>query len=670
MTAIPWRYSRWDGSQDHGEVDADRLVEEMSEELLNHGDVWRALRRMFRDGRIRPFREGAPSLQQMLKSVHGLRQKEMRRYDLGSVLDEYRSELQSLVAEERSTVEDRLDAALKRARDHPGDRGAHTAERLTRKKQKFLERLPGDLAGDMKSLQEYDFLNPEAQRRFQELVERLREQVGHSMFRDMAQTLRNWGQAEKDRMREFMRDLNQMLRERIAGQEPDFQGFMSKHGDMFGDNRPQNLDELLERMRRQSAEMGSLLASLPADQRQELQAVMDQLMEDESLRWEMSMLSRNLGQIWPDAEGTRYSFYGSESVSMQEAQELMGRMHDIDSLEQQLQDALRSGNVEGVDPGEVERQLGPEARDALAQMQQVLRALRDAGYLDQSDDGLTLTPAALRRIGQKALRDIFGKLSRDQFGGHVTDRRGTGGDRTEESKEYEFGDPFHLDLRGTVQRALERGGARPPLRLDPADFQVFRTEMLTQSATVLLLDMSRSMWLRGCFLAAKKVAVALDTLIRTQFPRDSLYVVGFSRYARELKAGTLPALSWDEEDYGTNLQHALITARELLGRHRGGNRQVVLITDGEPTAHLEDGRAFFSYPPTQRTFDETMREVVRCTREGIVINTFMLERGGYLAEFVNRITRINRGRAFFVMPERLGEYILVDYLDGKRRRVS
>jgi uncharacterized protein with von Willebrand factor type A (vWA) domain len=240
------------------------------------------------------------------------------------------------------------------------------------------------------------------------------------------------------------------------------------------------------------------------------------------------------------------------------------------------------------------------------------------------------------------------------------------GDRTDESKPYSFGDPFLLDLQATLMNAALRQGGGSPLHLAVQDFEVYRTEYLTRSSTVLLLDMSRSMPLRGCFIAARKVALALNSLIRTQFPRDHLYIVGFSDYARQVRPETLHQLTWGEYVYGTNIQHGLMVARRLLGRHKVANKQIILITDGEPTAHFEGDRVQFSYPPTPRTFQETLREVKRCTQEGIIINTFMLERSHYLADFVKQMTHVNRGRAFFVPPDRLGDYILVDYVASRR----
>jgi uncharacterized protein with von Willebrand factor type A (vWA) domain len=178
------------------------------------------------------------------------------------------------------------------------------------------------------------------------------------------------------------------------------------------------------------------------------------------------------------------------------------------------------------------------------------------------------------------------------------------------------------------------------------------------------------MLFRGCFLAAKKVALALDSLIRGQFPKDDLFIIGFSAQAEQLKPEELPRLTWNEFVYGTNMQHGFSLARQLLSRSRGKNKQIILITDGEPTAHIEDGRPRFNYPPTRRTFEETLREVVRCTRENIVINTFMLESNYHLVQFVNQMTRLNRGRAFFISPDRLGDYILVDYVSQRRKHAA
>ena len=298
------------------------------------------------------------------------------------------------------------------------------------------------------------------------------------------------------------------------------------------------------------------------------------------------------------------------------------------------------------------------------------RKLEEAGYLEREGDELTLTARAIRKIADRALREIFVRLKRDRAGGHALHRRGAGGDQTDESKAYEFGDPFLLDLKQTVMNGVQRRGPGTPVGLVPGDFEVLRTELRTQAATVVMLDMSRSMLNNGYFLPAKKVALALHALIKGQFPRDALYIVGFSLYARTFTAEQLPSLSWSEWNIGSNMHAGFALSRRLLGKHPRGTKQILMVTDGEPTAHLENCVADFSYPPSARTVEETRKEVQRCTREGITINTFMLERSSWLVGFVEQMARINHGRAFMASPDRLGEYVVVDFVRSRRRLIG
>jgi uncharacterized protein with von Willebrand factor type A (vWA) domain len=366
----------------------------------------------------------------------------------------------------------------------------------------------------------------------------------------------------------------------------------------------------------------------------------------------------------------RYPFRGDEDVTLAEAMRLMDEMQRLEALEREVRGVREPSDLRQIDRDEMAQLVGPDAARDLQQLQELTKKLEEAGYLERDGDELTLTARAIRKIADKALRDIFARLKRDRFGGHALNRRGAGGDQTDETKAYEFGDPFLLDMKETVLNAVERAGTGTPVRLLPGDFEVFRTELRTQAATVVMLDMSRSMLNNGYFLPAKKVALALHALIRGQFPRDALYIVGFSLYAREFTAAQLPTLSWSEWNVGTNMHAGFMLARRMLARHTGGNKQILMVTDGEPTAHLEDGVADFMYPPSRRTVEETLKEVQRCTRENITINTFMLERSPWLTSFVEQMARINRGRAFFTAPDRLGEYVLVDYVNAKRKAVS
>jgi uncharacterized protein with von Willebrand factor type A (vWA) domain len=395
--------------------------------------------------------------------------------------------------------------------------------------------------------------------------------------------------------------------------------------------------------------------------------MMDALLRDDRLRWDLAQLAATLDQLLPNGLGQRLDFSGTEELTLEGALAQLGRLRRLDQLSDQLGEVRSPGALDEIDPDELAEFVDRDAAEEFRALQELARKLEEAGYAERNGNRMTLTPRGARRVGQKVLDELFARMRRDQFGGHSRQQTGATGERGEGSTAYEFGRPFDLHLGRTMANALARGERSPGIHLDPKDFEIHEVEDTNRAATVLLVDMSRSMLLRGCFLAAKKVAMALDMLIRTRYPHDELHVVGFAYYAREIAPSALASLSWHGYEYGTNLQHGLMLARQLLARSHAANRSVVVITDGEPTAHFEDGQVEFSYPPTRQTIRETLREASRCTREGITINTFMLERSRTLAQFVERMTKLNRGRAFYATPEHLGEYVLVDYV-GRRSK--
>jgi len=648
-----FRYSRWDGSQQLADLDADDLLAAMSDDLMSDGDLWNALRRMFQRGLQTPHGPQVPGLQNLLDRLRKRRQEQLDRYDLGSALEDIKKKLDEVIRTERAGIERQVPDGNERA-----------------KKLEPLDQLPPDPAGRIKELQNYNFSDPEAERLFQELMQSLQQQMLQPFMQGMKQSLQNMSADDLKRMREMMRDLNQMLRQRAEGDEPDFDAFKAK----WGQNFPgvESLDELLEQLGRQAGQLQSLLDSMSPGQRRQLQEMMSSLfMKDERLEAEMAQLAMHLDQLGLTEEfRRRYDFRGDDDVTMREAMKLMDELQQMEELERQLRRAQTPDDLEKIDPIDVQKLLGEESAQDLERLKELAKKLEEAGYLERKGDRLELTARAIRKLGDKALKDIFAHLKRDRFGRHAVERRGAGGDPTDEAKRYEFGDPFLLDLKKTLMNAVERNGAGTPVRLSPDDFEVIRTELSTQASTVVMLDMSRSMINNGYFLPAKKVALALTSLIRGQFPRDNLYILGFSLYARQFKAEELPKLSWSEWNIGTNMHHGFQESRRLLGRQKGGNKQIIMITDGEPTAHMEGTQADFSYPPTRRTFEETLKEVQRCTREGITINTFMLEQSRMLTQFIEQMARINKGRAFFASPDRLGEYILVDYVRNKRRAIA
>jgi len=362
----------------------------------------------------------------------------------------------------------------------------------------------------------------------------------------------------------------------------------------------------------------------------------------------------------------QYDFSGQDPLGFAEAASLMNELGDIDQLENLLRQATNPGALADVDIERARDLLGDDGARSLERLAQLAKQLEEAGLIENKEGRLELTPRGMRKIGQNALSDLFSKLTKDKMGRHQIDPNGVGHERSYETKPYEFGDPFNLQIERTVRNAIARTGGGTPVRLAPEDFEIERTETLTRTSTVLMLDLSLSMPMRDNFLAAKKVAMALHSLISSQYPRDFLGIVGFSEVARELKPEQLPEVSWDFV-YGTNMQHGFQISRRLLNRQTG-TKQIIMITDGEPTAHImRNGEVFFNYPPVRETVDATLTEVNRLTRDGIKINTFMLDATSYLRDFIEQLTRMNGGRAFFTTPENLGDYVLVDFIEGKRQ---
>ena len=650
---MKYRYSAWDGTQQPFAVDADTVLESISDDLMSYGDLRGALQRLYQKGS-----EGMPGLDELMRQLADLRERELSRFDLDTVVDDLKARLQEVIDSERKGIGERLAAA------EPGSE-RKILERMAAQRLDQLDRVPDDLGGRVKALRDYEFMVPEAAEKFAELLGELQKQMLDQMFQGMKQSIERMTSQDLTEVRDMVRALNQMLQDRASGMTPDFSGFMDRFGSMFPPGI-ESLDQLLEHLQKQMAQMQSLLRSMSPEARAELSRMMDELLSDDGLRLELARLGAMMEALMPPSDlAERYPFFGEDPATLQQAMGLMDRLQGIDRLESQLERG--SFRLDDVDRGLAEELLGPQAREAVNQLRRVTELLEKSGYVERRGRGLELTPKGLRQIGKNALRDIFERLRKSQVGQHRIFQTGVGSDAGDDLKEYEYGDPFLVDLKETLFNSLEREGRGVPLQIDPADFVVRRTDHSSQACTVLMVDMSRSMFLRGCFLAAKKVAMALDALIRTQFPRDKLYVVGFSNQAVELKPDALPQITLNDYVYGTNMQHGFQLARSLLARPRG-NKQIIMVTDGEPTAHLDNGRVYFAYPPTFRTIQETLKEVQRCTRDRIVINTFMLERGPYLTEFINRVTKLNRGRAFFVQPEKLGEYILVDYVSGRQQR--
>jgi len=662
MTAGPhFRYSRWDGTQVGFELDAGDVFSEITDDLLYHGDLEAALRRLLQQGFRDRNGEQIEGLRELMEQLRDQRRELLENHDLGGVYDDIAGELREVVDQERAALDD-----LAREAEESGDaRRKELTDEVVAERQMHLDLLSPDLAGMVKDLQEYDFTSEGARERFEELLDKLRQQLMQRQVNQMAGAMENMSPADIARMKDMMAELNRMLDQRANGEEPDFAQFMENFGDLFPEN-PQSLDELLEVMAQRMAAMQAMLNSMTPEQRAQLQALSDQLLEDLDLRWQVDQLGEHLRSLFPQMGWERsYDFSGQDPLDFADAAGLFDQLGDIDQLENLLRGAANPGALAEVDIDRARELLGDDAARSLDRLADLAKMLEEAGLIEQREGRLELTPRAIRAIGNKALSDLYRKLVKDRPGKHQIQRSGVGNEQSYEHKPYEFGDPFHLNVQETVKNAIWRSGAGTPVRLLPDDFEVERTEQTTRSATVLLLDVSLSMPMRDNFLPAKKVAMALHALITSQFPRDYFGLVSFGRVARDVKPELLPEMSWDFE-WGTNMQHALLLARKQLSRQTG-TKQIIMVTDGEPTAHIENGQALFSYPPSHVTIEETLKEVMRCTRDGIRINTFMLDESYYLRSFVEQMMRINRGRAFFTTPDTLGDYVLVDFLDHRRK---
>jgi uncharacterized protein with von Willebrand factor type A (vWA) domain len=734
-----YRYSEWDGTQEIPPLDPDEVLEALTDDLMNFGDLQHAMRNLLQRGMRGQQGNRLQGLRDLLQQLRQQRRNTLDRFNLSSVMDDIKERLDEILNMERGTIDRRLEETLgpqgaedRGTKDEGGspqagenasegqpqggkqqgqpqagnqqgqpqagqqqaggsspadsrqqqaggqqggggeqDQFAQMLKNIADRKKNFLSNLPEDVAGAVKELQNYEFMDPEAQHKFTELMDMLKKAMTETFFKDMYNQIQNMSPEDMARLKQMVKDLNQMLSDRLAGDEPDFEGFMQKYGDLFGPNPPQSLDELVERMQSQMAQMQNLLDSLPGDMRQQLQDLLMDKVGDPDLQAELSELQMNLEFLSPMRDmRNQYPFRGDEEIDLNQAMRLMDQMQSMDELERQLERTQYGGDIDDIDEEKLKELLGEEAAETLDQLKKFLEILEEAGYIRRKGNNYELTPRGTRKIGQKALGEIYSQLKKDSFGKHNIRDGGRGGERTDDTKKYEFGDPFHLALDKTIMNSLQREGASVPVRLDKDDFEVFRSEQLTQTATVMMVDLSWSMALRGSFQAAKKVALALNNLIRSQFTRDSLYIIGFSAYARELKAEQLPYVRWDESVLGTNMHHALMLAQNLLAKHKSGTKQIIMISDGEPTAHLERGRSYFAYPPSPITIRETLKEVKRATKKDITINTFMLDRNYYLKEFVNQVAKINKGRVFYTTPDKLGQYILVDYVQNKRKNVK
>jgi uncharacterized protein with von Willebrand factor type A (vWA) domain len=657
-----FRYGAWHGGPDPLEspYDIREALDEIGDDVLSGASPRSALNRIMRRGTN--GRDGLDALRRQARE----RARQLRnRGRLDGTLDRVKELLDRAVeAERRALFPDPSDAA--------------------RMAEAELDSLPSDTSRAVRQLSDYQWRSDEARAAYQQIQDMLRDEVLDQQFAGIRDAMQNASPEQMQRIRDMMGALNDMIDADARGEhtDEDFARFMQEYGDFFPD-APRNLDELIDSLARRAAAAQRLLESLSAEQRNELAGLMGQAMQTAGLAEQMARLQQGLRSARPDLRwGGPQRMDGEESMGLSDATGALAELADLEQLDELLTQDYPGASLDDIDEELVEQALGRQAVDDVAQLRRIERELREQGYLRRGSDGLTLTPRALRRLGSTALRRVFDVLESRGRGSHDVRDAGAAGEVTGASREWRFGDEQPLDVARTVRNAVARtmsSGAAlsavpnpdtPSVQLAPEDFEVVETERRSSAAVALLVDMSYSMELRGTWGEAKTTALALHALISTKFPQDAIEIIGFSDYARVMSTGALVEHDWDRVQ-GTNLQHGLMLARRHLDKHRNAEPVILVITDGEPTAHLApDGFADFAWPPTSATIAATLAEVERCTRRGATINVFMLDDDPRLVDFMREVGRRNGGRLFLPKPGALGEYVVADYLrsrSGRRR---
>jgi len=601
------RYTQWDGTQQIIFPTADDLLKHLSDNLLEEEGVRRALRDLMRRG-LRS-EDGTRSVKGMRDF---LREADQKRKEL---LNKYSPDSFKLTPEEQKALSDKLSSL------------AEKLEAYQEQMRNFMERMSGKYADRMDEMSQK---MQEAYQRFQELQNRLQNQIRERGMQGQS----NMSGQNPQSLMDMLDRMNQLLQD---------ENFLKNLPAMM-DAAINNLESMLENM-----------SNMTEEQLQQLSEMMSQMQQLEQLM-------------------NQYPFQGSQRMGMGDAGQILGQLRGLERF-------LRWGQRGMGDPSELDLEelrefLGEEAYEHLKYLKGVEQMLEEEGYIARTSHGLKLTPKGMRKIGDKALREIFQMLNKGRWGNHNTAARGSQGERLEETKKYEYGDPMNVNISETLMNALEKRKRGEPLRIAPEDFSVQRVEYSTASETALLIDVSYSMLMNDALHAGKKVALALHRLIETKYPQDSLHLVAFRSNAKLIRAEDLPnivSLTYFME-HGTDIKEALRYARQLLGSHKTTNRQIILITDGEPTAATLDrgGRLHSSWGSAMlhsRIVHETLKEVKRCTQSGIKINTFMLGADFYRQGFVDQLSRLNTGRVFYTSPDQIGNYIVVDYIANKRKRV-
>ncbi|MEH1027096.1 VWA domain-containing protein [Micromonospora profundi] len=649
MAGNRFRYGQWRGGPDPlaPPYDVQEAVDAVGAEVLAGGSLREALRNLLRRGQ-----QGRGGLDDLAARARRLRREALRRGDLDGAVTRARALLDQALAAERDEL---------RGRD---DDNARFAEAV-------LDNLPRSTARAVEELAGYQWASEDARRSYQQILDQLRDDVLGQRFAGLRDAVRaSADPAAQQRLAEMMRDLNDLLARHGRAEDTTdaFAEFMRRHGEFFPE-RPGTVDELIDVLARRSAAGERLMNSLSERQRAELAGLMQQSLGDR-LAGELSALDANLRALRPDLRwGRGERVRGEQPLGYGDAAGALGEIGELDDLLDQLDQEHPGATLDDVDVDAVARTLGRDAADDVRRLRELERELRRQGWVSRDADGLTLSPKALRRLGGTALRRVFAELTAGPRGQHDLRSAGAAGEVSGASRPWEYGDEQPIDVVRTLTRAVTRAGPSVPVQLVVDDFEVLETEKRASAAVVLCVDLSYSMISQGRWGPMKQTALALAHLMETRFPQDALQIVGFGREAMTLTQQELAAVEPDMQQ-GTNLQHALRLAARHLRRHPDAEPVVLVVTDGEPTAHLDpdDGEALFHWPSLPETIEATVREVDRLSRYGATLNLFMLGDDPGLRRFVDAVARRSRGRMFTPDTDDLGEYVVSDYLRSRQSR--
>jgi uncharacterized protein with von Willebrand factor type A (vWA) domain len=645
-----YRYGAWHGGPDPlaPPFDVRAAVDEIGDDMLAGKSVRSALRDLLRRGT-----DGRRGLADLRRDVERRRRNLRRRGDLAGTLDRVQQMLDQVLAAEREQLagEDSDEARLA---------------------EMTLDDLPAQIGSAVRELADYEWHSDEARSGYEQIRQMLQREVLDAQFAGMKQALSGNDPEAMQRVRDMLADLNQLLSDHARGQDTpeQFEAFMERHGEFFPDN-PRDVEELIDSLARRQAAAERMLRSLSPGQRAELADLMAQALDDVDLQSQLAQLQDNLAALRPGmGRGEPVDIRGNEPLGYGEAVGAVADLADLEALERQLAQDYPGATLDDVDVEALERQLAASDVADLETLRQLEAELERQGYIRRDPEGLSLTPKALRRLGESALRRIFAQLDADARGDHDDQRSGAADERTGAFLPWQFGDERPIDAVRTVQNAVLRRASQPretdQPRLHVDDFTVAETERRTTAAVALCVDLSFSMVQEDRWQPMKQTALALSHLIGTRYRSDALEIIGFDRTARRLTPLQLAEVE-PEWVQGTNLQHALKIAGRHLRRHPDAEPVVLVVTDGEPTAHLDtDGYPLFHWPPTPETVQATVAEVDAMTRLGATLNFFLLGDDPGLARFVDAVARRNGGRVLTPEPSRLGEYVVADYLRARR----